>query len=483
MILLVTWLWQGLVVAWATGLLLGCARTISAATRHVVWWLSLVAVLILPAANAVAIGSIRGSSTSLAVTPAVDAALPLPAAPDWLLAAAAGAWIIVAGLGCLRMALSVRAVFRLKSVSGPLEPARAAMLPCWNAARHTGRRPSLRVSDHANGACALGLGQPVILVSRSLVGALNDRELDDIVMHERAHLERYDDWTQLAQASIAAIAGLHPAVWFIGRRIQFDREAACDDPVVTRTGAVRAYARSLVEAAAACAPGGGAAGLAIPGATRSRSALDGRVRRLLDPVRDRAGTPTLRAAIVSVAGLMTAVGVGAGVPSVVVFVETTMERPQMVALTRIAAGLPRLRPTVPPASTDVSVASLLANGRRIEPGSAGPDVVAPLPEPGAPAPSEQAEPVFPLAPIPVATRLPADAFGSGLATDTPQLSEDMPGSPSASPAPWSAVARSAASAGDGVARAGTTTGARARDAGVSIGRLFGRAGKAIAGGF
>jgi hypothetical protein len=50
MTLAVTWLWQGTAVAGFVMLLLRATPRVSAATRHMVWWLTLAAVLALPAA-------------------------------------------------------------------------------------------------------------------------------------------------------------------------------------------------------------------------------------------------------------------------------------------------------------------------------------------------------------------------------------------------------------------------------------------------
>lgn len=91
----------------------------------------------------------------------------------------------------------------------------------------------------------------MILVSRAVADALSDESLDEIAMHEQAHLDRYDDWSLLVLAVVGSLAGLHPAVRFLARRLDVDREAACDDRVMSRTGATRRYASSLLTAAAA----------------------------------------------------------------------------------------------------------------------------------------------------------------------------------------------------------------------------------------
>jgi beta-lactamase regulating signal transducer with metallopeptidase domain len=257
MTLIVTWLWQGLAIAWITAAAVRAMPRLNAATRHAVWWLALAAVLAVPVAHRLA-AITTGTPSAPGLTPpdmdVVDAAgaLILPAIPDGVVACAAAIWVTAAAVGVLRIARSCRALGRLKLASAPFDRSREARLPLWVAARdnaHRGHRPAeLRTSDGMTGACALGLGRPAILVSRSVADALSDESLDEIVMHEQAHLDRYDDWSQLLLAVVCSLAGLHPAVRFLARRLDVDREAACDDRVVG-TGASR-YASSAPVAAA-----------------------------------------------------------------------------------------------------------------------------------------------------------------------------------------------------------------------------------------
>ena len=44
MTLIVTWLWQGLAIAWITAAAVRAMPRLNAATRHAVWWLALAAV-------------------------------------------------------------------------------------------------------------------------------------------------------------------------------------------------------------------------------------------------------------------------------------------------------------------------------------------------------------------------------------------------------------------------------------------------------
>jgi hypothetical protein len=71
-------------------------------------------------------------------------------------------------------------------------------------------------------------------------------ELNAILLHELAHLRRWDDFTNLAQKIVKAIFFFHPAVWFIESRLTLEREMACDDAVLAARFSPRAYAESLV---------------------------------------------------------------------------------------------------------------------------------------------------------------------------------------------------------------------------------------------
>ena len=94
MILLITWLWQGIAVACATATVLARARALDAATRHAVWWAATAAVVSLPAVHALA---------ALDAEPIPsDAALPVPPAPDWVLQTMLLAWLVFAAAGLLR---------------------------------------------------------------------------------------------------------------------------------------------------------------------------------------------------------------------------------------------------------------------------------------------------------------------------------------------------------------------------------------------
>lgn len=471
MTILATWLWQGIVIAAAIAGLLAVAPRLTAATRHAIWWAALVAVTLLPLAPLASRVAPSESLVAVAAPPLSEAAVPLPAAPELAVVALGVAYLLVVVVALLRIAVSVRAVHGLKRRSTPLPAARAARLRMWSALGTSRRVPELRVSREIRAASALGLGRPVILLSPSVL-ALDDDSLDGVVMHEYAHLARFDDWTQLIQALVSALFAAHPAVWYIGRRIRLEREAACDDFVLARGAAARRYARSLVEVAdRRFQPW---TSVAIPGATRSRSELRERVHRLLDATRPRdakLARPAVAACSLAVA---LAVVLSARTPALVVFVEAHVAAPPVAALTRAAAAAARTvtADVVAAATTPVSAPRLDAAPRPAV--LATPDLsqIAQLPEPSIPA---QVPP--PLAPLPISRRgVPADLTPVQRAAPPAPPPVAASDSPPGLSDPWVSVART-------VSNAGKSTGSGAKSAGASIGRFFGRAGKAIAGSY
>jgi hypothetical protein len=78
---------------------------------------------------------------------------------------------------------------------------------------------------------------------------LSADELNHIVLHELAHLQRWDDWTNLAQQIVKALLFFHPAAWWIEKRAALEREIACDDAVLAETSRPRAYAECLAHLA------------------------------------------------------------------------------------------------------------------------------------------------------------------------------------------------------------------------------------------
>jgi hypothetical protein len=107
------------------------------------------------------------------------------------------------------------------------------------------RRVALCVSERVSAPTAIGLGRPAIVLPTWVTGELSSGELKQVVLHEAAHLQRWDDWTNLAQKVLKAVLVFHPLAWWLESRLTLEREMACDDEVLRHTGNPGAYARCL----------------------------------------------------------------------------------------------------------------------------------------------------------------------------------------------------------------------------------------------
>ncbi|MCY3842371.1 MAG: M48 family metalloprotease [Acidobacteria bacterium] len=284
----VTWIWQGSLVAvlLAAALRAAAALRVTAATRYALCWIGLGIVMTLPFVPALAGALAAGGH------PAGEGreVLTLPGAPTVFVTGTVAAWALFAAGALARLALDLRRLRRLKVRARPMPDGVQRRLPLWQSARHGGRRAQLAVVEDRVAASVLGFRRPMIVVPRALLDALSDAELDQIVAHEHAHVERRDDWTNLLQRVIAVPFGLHPAVWLIGRWMHRERELAADERVALRTGAPREYARCLARVAEAMA--GCAAPALASGALGCRGVVAQRVAHLVGLGRRRARRPS-----------------------------------------------------------------------------------------------------------------------------------------------------------------------------------------------
>jgi hypothetical protein len=306
----------------------------------------------------------------------------------------------------------------------------------------------------------------MIAVSPSLLDSLGPEELDRVLIHEWAHVQRRDDLLNLVQIGARAIAGWHPAVAWIDRRLQIEREIACDEATVTIAGSPRSYAHCLVKlaslneashtlrAAPAILP---AAGL------RARIVKIVSTHPSLAPRWSRA----IAMGIVAVVGLIS-MGLGG-----LRIIEASALTLPLVSPRALGLTLPRLAPRPVPASMpDIARVSPLAPARRqplAPPPPAAQEAVRPIVEsaPAAP-PTHAAAPELPAGPgvDPEAAAIPLLAAAP---TVLPATLEPSPEKPRA---PWTVAA-------DG----GVAIGRKSKQAGVATAGFFSRVARRVAGSF
>jgi len=91
----------------------------------------------------------------------------------------------------------------------------------------------------------IGYLRPVILVPVGLLAGLPANQIESILLHELAHIRRYDYLVNMLQTSIEGLLFYHPAVWWISGVIRTEREHCCDDLAVAFSGDAHQYAVAL----------------------------------------------------------------------------------------------------------------------------------------------------------------------------------------------------------------------------------------------
>ncbi|HKH93358.1 MAG TPA: M56 family metallopeptidase [Gemmatimonadaceae bacterium] len=110
-----------------------------------------------------------------------------------------------------------------------------------------------------------------------------------VLVHEMAHVKRLDALTQLVGQLALALFWFDPLVWIAVRRMQLEREHACDDYVLRHGTQPSRYAADLLEMVQSLGtPAHRAAQPAFAAlAMARRSEFEGRMLSILDPVLDR----------------------------------------------------------------------------------------------------------------------------------------------------------------------------------------------------
>ncbi len=126
-----------------------------------------------------------------------------------------------------------------------------------------------------------------------------------VLLHEMAHLKRWDCLTQLVVRVACAVHWFNPLAWVAVRRMVAERERACDDLVLAAGSKPSDYADQLLSIASEFQGGLVLASAAVTMARKS--ALEGRLLAVLDASRNRRTLTTglvLAALLLSLAALI-----------------------------------------------------------------------------------------------------------------------------------------------------------------------------------
>jgi beta-lactamase regulating signal transducer with metallopeptidase domain len=336
----------------ALGLTLMMQQRFSAGARHVVWLVTVAALLlvpvltvwapipvrILPAVSSLDAGTPEASgfdpaifdagrraadnsapvSTDEGARPAgLDASASAPAggavfagmSPVSLLLVIWGAVVLAIASSLAFAALTVR---RIVNRSQPLD-SRDWLDPLFEVSDRLGLEEPPRVlrSEDAKMPFACGVLNPTIVLPAECDDWTLDRRRA-VLLHELAHVKRHDLIGHTLGRVACAIYWFHPLVWTAAKNLRSESERACDDLALSCGARATDYAEHLLDIVTSVR---GDATPSVALAMARRKEFEGRMLAILDPEL-RHSTPSRRQSMTLIGSLaMMAVVIGAAAPA------------------------------------------------------------------------------------------------------------------------------------------------------------------------
>ncbi|MFA9480006.1 M56 family metallopeptidase [Phycisphaerales bacterium AB-hyl4] len=223
-----------------------------------------------------------------------------PASPTWrvMLAWLPWVWLGGASFALLPIVFGALGLMRLKRTSQPITASSWQHLLRELQAKLNLQRPVvLRRSRQPimpmTWGCLPGVPATVLVPVDSEDWSPQRRRA--VLLHELAHVKRYDCLTQLLTQVACAVYWFNPLMWYAAHRMLIERERACDDLVLTHETKASEYAQHLLDIATGPQAGLFTAHAGIAMARRSK--LDGRLVAILDQHRNRRAMSRLGVAL------------------------------------------------------------------------------------------------------------------------------------------------------------------------------------------
>jgi beta-lactamase regulating signal transducer with metallopeptidase domain/sporulation protein YlmC with PRC-barrel domain len=260
---LLHFLWQGAALAVVACSVMGLCR--SASARYGVGVAALVLMLAAPVASFVVLRAQIESSAAMLAGDEPGAPVAVPNAPVLIRANHAPAqsenapayflWLVEPWFAGVLL-LSLRSlggfvvVERLRRKETTPVASELEKL-CLSLQRRMGLQRVVRYCEsiHLHAPAVAGWIRPVVLLPISAISGLTTEQLEAVIAHELAHIQRHDAFVNLFQLAVETLLFYHPAVWWLGKRIRAERENCCDDVAVTLCESPITYANALARMA------------------------------------------------------------------------------------------------------------------------------------------------------------------------------------------------------------------------------------------
>lgn len=93
----------------------------------------------------------------------------------------------------------------------------------------------------------VGILRPVILLPLGITDQLSPCELKVVIAHELCHWRRQDNLLAAIHMLVESLLWFFPLVWFIGKRLNAERERACDESVLAQGTDPHTYAEGILK--------------------------------------------------------------------------------------------------------------------------------------------------------------------------------------------------------------------------------------------
>ncbi|HKO48850.1 MAG TPA: penicillin-binding transpeptidase domain-containing protein [Polyangiaceae bacterium] len=189
---------------------------------------------------------------------------------------------------------------------GALFVAARVLRGAWGAWRLSAEaapgQAGVRVSSGIESPLVVGILRPIVLLPTES-GGWSDERRHAVLLHEFAHVHRYDGLALLVAQLCCALYWFQPLAWIARNQLRRECELAADEAVIAAGVRPTSYARHLLEIARGLVPAGGIAMAARP------SELAGRIQVLVSRDRLPRAFTRARAALIGSAALVVLGGV------------------------------------------------------------------------------------------------------------------------------------------------------------------------------
>ncbi len=214
-------------------------------------------------------------------------------------------WIVGALFVVLRLLVGTRVVAGLAKRGARVDDGNwLSLMQRVSNALDIARPLTLLRGDRCGVPVTWGIVHPVVLLPAD-ADTWSEERRHFVLVHEMAHVKRLDALTQLLGQLALALFWFNPLIWLANRRLQMEREHACDDYVIRLGTTPSLYAEELLAMVRDLGAGNRTmqptfAALAMA----RRSEFEGRMLSILDPVLDRHPLRTGRVLAAALTGLV-----------------------------------------------------------------------------------------------------------------------------------------------------------------------------------